>query len=66
MKIMQKLKFHVIILMYKGDENKMTKETPCDWGDCPYNAMYSEDCRYYCGLGVDEDSYPDEEEEESI
>lgn len=35
----------------------MTKETPCDWGDCPYNAMYIEDCRYYCGLGVDEDSY---------
>ena len=33
----------------------MTKETPCDWGDCPYNAMYSEDCRHYCGLGVDED-----------
>ena len=44
----------------------MTRETPCDWGDCPYNAMYSEDCRYYCGLGVDEDSYPDEDEEESI
>lgn len=44
----------------------MTKETPCDWGDCPYNAMYSEDCRHYCGLGVDEDSYPDEGEEESI
>ena len=41
----------------------MTKETPCDWGDCPYNAMYSEDCRHYCGLGVDEDSYPDEGEE---
>ena len=47
----------------KGAENKMTRETPCDWGDCPYNAMYSEDCRYHCGLGVDEDSYPDEDEE---
>ena len=42
----------------------MTRETPCDWGDCPYNAIYSEDCRYHCGLGVDEDSYPDEDEED--
>ena len=33
----------------------MTQETPCDYGECPYNAMYSEDCRVYCGLGVDED-----------
>ena len=41
----------------------MTKETPCDYGECPYNAMYSEDCRVYCGLGIDEDSYPDEDEE---
>lgn len=41
----------------------MTRETPCDWGECPYDAMYSEDCRYYCGLGVDADSYPDENEE---
>ena len=40
----------------------MTRETPCDWGNCPYNAMYGEDCRYYCGLGVDDDSYPDEED----
>ena len=32
----------------------MSKQTPCDYGDCPFNARYSEDCRYYCGLGVDE------------
>lgn len=32
----------------------MAKETPCDWGECPYDANYSEDCRYWCGLGVDE------------
>lgn len=44
----------------------MAKETPCDWGDCPYNAMYAEACRVYCGLGADEDSYPDEEDEEPI
>ena len=29
-------------------------ETPCDWGECPYDAEYSEHCRVYCGLGVDE------------
>lgn len=36
--------------------------TPCDNGDCPYDARYSEDCRYHCGLGVDESSYEEEEE----
>ena len=40
----------------------MAKETPCDYGECPYDAMYSEHCRVYCGLGVDEDSYDDDEE----
>ena len=28
--------------------------TPCDYGECPYDAEYSEHCRVYCGLGVDE------------
>ena len=28
--------------------------TPCDYGPCPYDAEYSEHCRIYCGLGVDE------------
>ena len=37
------------------------RETPCDYGECPYDAMYSEACRYYCGLGVDEDSYDEDE-----
>ncbi len=29
---------------------------PCDIEpfDCPFNARYSNDCRNYCGLGVDE------------
>lgn len=43
----------------------MPKYTPCDSGVCPFDARYSEDCRYYCGLGVDEDEpedYDDEEE----
>ena len=35
-------------------------ETPCDFPDseghyhCPYDAQGSNDCRNYCGLGVDE------------
>lgn len=28
--------------------------TPCDYGECPYNAQGGYDCRNYCGLGVDE------------
>lgn len=27
---------------------------PCDYGECPYDAEYSDDCRRCCGLGVDE------------
>lgn len=30
------------------------KECPCDYGQCPYDTQYSDDCRRYCGLGVDE------------
>ena len=41
----------------------MAKTTPCDYGECPYNAIFSEHCRVYCGLGVDED---EEDEEEYI
>lgn len=28
--------------------------TPCDYGDCPYDAQSGFDCRAFCGLGVDE------------
>ena len=40
----------------------MAKHYPCDTEpfDCPFGARYSDDCRYYCGLGVDEYE-PDEE-----
>lgn len=41
-------------------------ETPCDYGECPYDAYSSEACRVHCGLGVDvacdEDEFEDEEE----
>ncbi len=49
----------------------MGKWTPCDTPNedgiciCPFQDCYSgyedEMCRNMCGLGVDEDSYPDEE-----
>ena len=43
----------------------MAKTTPCDYGECPYDAQHSEACRVYCGLGVDvacdEDEFDDEE-----
>ena len=48
--------------------------TPCDTPDyngvhhCPYEDSYTgyagEMCRTCCGLGVDEDSYPEEEYDE--
>ena len=40
----------------------MAQTTPCDFGECPYDAQYSEACRVYCGLGVDEDSYDEDDE----
>ena len=40
----------------------MAKTTPCDFGECPYDAQYSEACRVHCGLGVDEDSYDEDDE----
>lgn len=39
------------------------KYYPCDEDGhiCPYGAIGGDDCRWYCGLGVDEDSYPEED-----
>lgn len=34
-------------------------ETPCDFGECPYDAMYGRDCDYWCGDYEPED-YPEE------
>ena len=39
---------------------------PCDAGKCPYDAIYYEHCRFYCGLGVDEDEEDYEYEEEYV
>lgn len=37
----------------------LRKETPCDFGDCPYNAEYSSTCEYYCGQDEPEDYFED-------
>ena len=45
--------------------------TPCDFGECPYNAQYNCDCEYWCGAESDDypeieggsDDYPEIEEE---
>ena len=43
-------------------EERRKAKHPCDTEpfDCPFDARYSEDCRYYCGLGVDEDEPEDD------
>lgn len=39
----------------------MAKTTPCDYGECPYDAFSTESCRVYCGLGVDENEMEENE-----
>lgn len=36
-------------------------ETPCDFGECPYDAENYSTCEYWCGADEPED-YPDDEE----
>ena len=31
------------------------KQTPCDFGECPYNAQYNRDCEYWCGCDEPQD-----------
>lgn len=35
--------------------------TPCDYGECPYDAQYSHDCEYWCGAEEPADDYEEEE-----
>lgn len=40
--------------------------TPCDFGECPYNAEYNRDCEYWCGADEPQDDpeiWDDEEED---
>lgn len=40
------------------------RNTPCDCdGICPYDALYGNDCEYWCGAEEPED-YPDCEDED--
>ena len=41
------------------------KETPCNYGECPYDAEYNYTCEYWCGEEEPED-YPDIEEDEHL
>lgn len=40
------------------------RETPCDYGECPYSASYNCDCEYWCGEDepADDPELWDEEE----
>lgn len=51
---------------------KEQRETPCDYGDCPFNAHGGLDCFNYCGVGSDNpdnevpsDCYEESGEEEN-
>lgn len=39
----------------------LRKETPCDFGPCPYDAMYSCTCDYYCSEEEPEDYNEDDD-----
>lgn len=39
------------------------KETPCDFGECPYSAEYGRDCEYWCGADEPQDDPEDWEDE---
>lgn len=38
------------------------KETPCDYGEYPYNAEYSYTCEYWCGEEEPEEEYDYEDQ----
>lgn len=48
----------------------MERETPCDYGECPYSAYRWSDCEYWCKVGVpdydnEEPDYDEDYEERS-
>lgn len=49
--------------MKGGAIMSLRKETPCDFGPCPYDAEYQYTCDYYCSEPEDND-YPEIEDEE--
>lgn len=49
-----KIEYEFDIDGIRTEDEINAKETPCDFGECPFNAQGGYDCRNYCGLGVDE------------
>ena len=41
----------------------LRRETPCDYGECPYSAEYGYTCEYWCGADEPED-FPEEDWED--
>lgn len=39
----------------------LRRETPCDFGECPYNAEYGYTCEYWCGANEPEEYYDDDD-----
>ena len=57
------MKYVAFIRFTPMEVEKAVRTYPCDnGGECPYDALYGPDCRYNCGLGVD-DNVEEEEEE---
>jgi hypothetical protein len=46
----------------KRRKKKMSikRETPCDFGPCPYDAEYSHDCEWWCGAEEPQDDFDEE------
>lgn len=41
----------------------LRKETPCDFGECPYDAVYHTTCDFYCSAEEPEEIWEEECEE---
>lgn len=48
--------------MKGGLKMSLRQDTPCNYGECPYDAQYFGDCEYWCGA----ESEPEEDEEYDV
>ena len=48
-----------------GEYMSIKKDTPCNYGVCPYHAEYHCDCEYWCGVEKELDYSKEYEEEEN-
>jgi hypothetical protein len=44
----------------------LRQSTPCDYGDCPYDAQYYPQCEYWCGADEPRDDPETEPEQEPV